>query len=114
MVKNKKQTINNKPVTLAEVSEILGGRKKEGELGFEQQATLDHATKFSKLSKKKASEMLEELMKNDKIKPDFAVKIVDILPKNAVQLRLILTKGRYDLTSSEIEDVLKIVEKYSK
>jgi DNA-directed RNA polymerase subunit F len=109
-----KQTINNKPVTLAEVSEILEDRKKDGELGFEQQATFDYASKFSKLSKKKASEMLEELMKNEKIKPDFAVKIVDILPKNAAQLRLILAKGRYDLTSSEIEDVLKIVGKYSK
>jgi len=109
-----KQTIANKPTTLAEVAEILEDRKKEGELGFEQQATAEYSKKFAKVSKKKALEMLEDLQKIEKIKPDVAVKIVDILPKNVEQLRLILSKGRYDLTSSEIEEVLKIVGKYRK
>jgi len=107
-----KSVISNRPATLTEVAEVLEKRKGEGELGFEQQTTLAYAQKYAKLSKKKAAELIEELQKMDKIKPAVAVKIADILPKNADQLRLIFANERYSLTSAEIEEVLKIVKKY--
>jgi DNA-directed RNA polymerase subunit F len=106
--------ISTKPATLAEVAEVLEKRAQEGELGFEQQATLAYAKKYAKLSRKKAEEMMEELMKNDKIKANVAAKIVDIFPKNSDQVRLLFANERYSLSSDEIEEVLNIVKKYSK
>jgi DNA-directed RNA polymerase subunit F len=110
-----KEILSNKPATLAEVKEVLEERKKEGELGFEQQTTLAYVTKYAKLSKKKAAELMEELQNlNSKIKPAVAAKIADTLPKNSDQLRLIFANERYSLSAEEIKEVLKIVEKYSK
>ena len=114
MIMIDKAVQSNRPATLAEVAEILEKRKEEGELGFEQQTTLAYAKKYAKLSKKKAAEMMEELQKKGKIKPAVAAKIADILPKNSDQIRLIFANERYSLSSAEIEEVLKIVEKYRK
>ena len=109
-----KESVSNRPATLAEVKEVLEERKKEGELGFEQQTTLAYVTKYAKLSKKKAAELMEELQKIGKVKPTVAAKIADILPKNSDQIRLIFANERYSLSAEEIKEVLKIVEKYSK
>lgn len=114
MIMIEKHVTSSRPATLAEVKEVLEDRKKEGELGFEQQTTLAYATKYAKLSKKKATELMEELQKSNKVKPAVAAKIADILPKNSDQVRLIFANERYSLSAEEIKDVLKIVEKYSK
>ncbi|MEM4389326.1 MAG: RNA polymerase Rpb4 family protein [Candidatus Micrarchaeia archaeon] len=98
--------------TLAEVAEILTQRKSEGELGFEQAATLEHAQKFAKLSAEKAAKLVAELGSIEKISPDAAAKIADLLPTNATELTLILAKERYTLSEKEIEEVLSIVQKY--
>jgi DNA-directed RNA polymerase subunit F len=108
-----KEVVSSRPATLAEVADVLEKRQKEGELGFEQQTTLGYAKKYAKLSKKKAAELMEELQKLDKVKPAVAAKIADILPKNSDQIRLIFANERYSLSSAEIEEVLKIVKKYS-
>jgi len=109
-----KAVLFNRPAVLAEVAEVLEKRKEEGELGFEQQTTLAYAQKYAKLSKKKAAELIEELQKMEKVKPAVAAKIIDILPKNSDQVRMIFANERYSLSSAEIEEVLKIVKKYSK
>ncbi|MBI4399512.1 hypothetical protein HY570_02075 [Candidatus Micrarchaeota archaeon] len=108
-----KETVNSKPATLADVKAILEKRKADGELGFEQQATMDYAEKFAKLSIESAGALGQELSKVEKIKPDAVAKIVDMLPKNASQLNLILSKERYTLTKEETTEVLNIVAKYA-
>jgi DNA-directed RNA polymerase subunit F len=104
-----KRVEESRAVPLAEVSDILETRKTSGEVGFEQQACLDYANKFKKISKTKAAKLTAELMKNEKIKEATAVKIVDILPRYDSQLAAILQKDRCDLSKAEIETVLKEV-----
>ncbi|MEM3030776.1 MAG: RNA polymerase Rpb4 family protein [Candidatus Micrarchaeia archaeon] len=98
--------------TLAEVAEILAQRKGEGELGFEQAATLEHAQKFARLPADKAAKLVAELGRIERVSPDAAAKIADLLPKNAVELALVFAKERYALGEKEIEEVLSIVQKY--
>jgi DNA-directed RNA polymerase subunit F len=100
--------------TLGEVKEILEKRAGEGDLGFEQQMTLDYAKKFAKLSKEKANGLVEDLKKIEKLNDDAAVKIADILPTDDAQVRIILAKERYSLSQEEIGEVLKLVGKYAK
>lgn len=108
-----KETRNSKPATLAQVKEILGKRKQEGELGFEQQATMEYSEKFAKLTTESADALVQELSTMEKLKPDAVAKIADLLPKSASQLNIILSKERYTLTKEETTEVLSIVAKYT-
>ncbi|MEM4554400.1 MAG: hypothetical protein QXT25_00940 [Candidatus Anstonellaceae archaeon] len=102
-----------KPVTLAEVQKILEKRQGTGgEFGFEQQTTLEYARRFAHLKLSDAQEMLGELSEMG-LKPEAAVKIVDILP-NKQQLMLILAKDKTELPEKKIDSVLELVEKYKK
>ncbi len=107
-----KETLKSRTAMLGEVADILEARKNDGELGFEQQVTLDHAKKFTRLGKEKREEMLKELLGFEKIKEEAAVKIVDLMPANADQLRLIFSKERYSFDEKETGEVLDVVKKY--
>ncbi|MBI5051401.1 hypothetical protein HZC08_01450 [Candidatus Micrarchaeota archaeon] len=100
---------SSKAVTLSEVREILKQRESEGELGYEQKQTLDYAEKFSKSSKKDADSKVEEIMKNEKVLLETAVKIVDISPKKIETLKAILVKDKLELDEEEINSILKII-----
>ena len=107
-----KELVSTRPATISEVAEIMEKRAEDGELGFEQQATSDYAKEFKRLPVKKAGKLVEELVKNEKIKDDTAVKIADLMPKNTVELNLIIAKERFKLEEKEIQEVLKIVDAY--
>ncbi|MEW6329498.1 MAG: RNA polymerase Rpb4 family protein [Candidatus Micrarchaeota archaeon] len=107
-----KETLKSRAAALGEVGDILEARRADGELGFEQQVTLDHAKKFTRLGKEKREELLKELLGFEKVKEEAAVKIVDLMPANADQLRLIFSKERYSLDEGEAEEVLDVVKKY--
>lgn len=106
-----KEIVAERHVTLAEVSEILEKRAGEGELEFEQQAAREHAKEFAKASKKDAEKIVAELKQFGNIKPEIAVKIADLLPASADDLKLLFGKERYSLSQEEVESVLKIVAK---
>lgn len=101
-----------RPVTVAEVHDIMAGEKEKRELGFEQQATLDYAKKVKKLSAKDAGELAGKLQKVEKIAPEIAVKIADLLPATKEHLGIIVSKERYTLNEKEVKDVLELVAKY--
>ena len=103
-----------RPVTLAEVEKILEQRQgTSGEFGFEQQTTLDYAKRFAHLKLSDANDMQEELVALE-LKPETAVKITDLLPKNKSQLMLILSKDRAELPDKKISEIEEIIAKYSK
>ncbi len=98
--------IGQKPVTLAEVRDILKERQDEKALAYEQEITYDYARKHSKLSKTKADKLLEELSSIE-LADELKIKIVDLAPVSVEKLRLLLPKS-----SKLSEDDLKgIVEK---
>ncbi|MEM3060449.1 MAG: RNA polymerase Rpb4 family protein [Candidatus Anstonellales archaeon] len=100
------------PLCLAEVKEILDSRKKDGEFGFEQKASYDYCEKFCHLSLEDAKGLLEELGKVEKLNEEARIKIVDILPEYASQIRLICQKAKVELSENEVEKILNIVKKY--
>ncbi|OIO21353.1 DNA-directed RNA polymerase subunit F [Candidatus Micrarchaeota archaeon CG11_big_fil_rev_8_21_14_0_20_47_5] len=107
-----KNVLSKKPLCLAEVGEILEERKKDGELGFEQKASLDYCAKFSKLSFEDAKGVVEDLEKFAAIDEETRIKIVDVLPVHASQVRALLQKSKIALSEGEILEVLKIAKKY--
>jgi len=103
---------DKKMVTLAEVKDILSERQNNGELTAEQKLALDHAQKFSRVDSKKAKKLVKELTELGFVSEVNAVKIADILPSTADDVRLVFSKERASVEKKDIEKVLSVVEKY--
>ncbi len=108
-----KRVIKEKPVPLAEVLSILEKTKKEGELEYWQRLTYDYAQKFAKPKANKAKELIEELLKVEKIREHQAVAIVDLMPETKEDMELIFSKERTKLEDDEVKKILEIVKKYN-
>lgn len=109
-----KGTSGEKPVTLAEVLELLEAQqKKKGELGYTQRLALDHAQKFAKLEAEKARELVKELVALG-LREHQAVMVADHVPKTKADLHLILAKERVRLGEEDFPKVLEVVNKYCK
>ena len=103
---------DKKIATLAEVKEILLERQEEQELTAEQKLALEHCQKFSRLEAKKVKKLLKELGELGFVTEANAVKIVDIMPTHADDVRVIFAKERANLEKKDIEKILSVVEKY--
>lgn len=113
-----KQVIKEEMLTLAEVKMMLEQVKKEREneskeLGYELRKAIAHAETFSKLDAEKSRELMNELLKLEKMKPEIAVRIADILPMSNDEIRSIYAKERYTLSENELKEILDLVAKYS-
>ncbi len=113
-----KQIISEEIVTLGEVRELLEEVKKEREneskeLGYELRKAISHAEIFSRLDAKKSRELMDELLKLEKMKPEIAVRIADILPMSNDEVRSIYAKERYTLSEPELKQILELVAKYT-
>lgn len=103
---------DKKMVSLAEVKDILMERQAEGELTAEQKLALEHATKFARLDSKKAKKLIKELLELGFVSEVNAVKIADLLPTHADDVRLIFSKERASVEKKDIEKILSVIQKY--
>jgi DNA-directed RNA polymerase subunit F len=99
-------------ITNAEAKEILKERKKEIELGYEQKNALEYLKKYDKLTPKKARELVEKLREVKKLRERQIIAIVNILPKDRDDLRLILEKDYNLLTDEEKDFIIENVKKF--
>ncbi len=106
-------------LTYAEVKNILskvkkGRSKDEGELPYGMRRVIEHVETFAKIDAKSARKLVGELSKLDKVRPDIAVRIADIMPQSNDEVRSIYAKERFTLNNKELEEILDIVGKYIK
>lgn len=98
---------SSKAISVSEAKDILSERKKDSELGYEQEQALDNSVLFSKYDSDKVRKIMEVLGENQKINKELAVKIIDIRPDNPATLKAILVKDRIELSEEEVEKILK-------
>jgi len=106
------EIIREKLIRNAEAKEILKGRKKEIELGYEQKNAMDYLKKYDKLNVKKMKELLKSLSEVKKLRERQVIAMVNILPKDKDDLRLILDKDYNLLTEEEKNIILDNVKKF--
>ncbi len=103
----------SKPVSLAEVKNILKKVSKEREeLIYEQRIALEHAQLFAKLSVKQTKDMIKELSALDFIDESQAYKVADLLPVTEDDVRAFFAKERFTPTQEQINKIVTIVGKY--
>lgn len=102
-------------ISMAEAKEILSKIVEErGELaGYEQKITLDFLKACVPLSGEDARKMKDEL-KNaiPELKDHQIAMIINILPMNDEDVKIIFAKERLELSEDMIKKILEIVDKY--
>ncbi len=106
------EILKEKLITNTEAFEILKERGKEIELGYEQKNALDHLKKYTKISEKNASELTEKLKEINKLTERQIISIINMLPKDKDELRVVLDKDYKNLTEEEKTLILEKVNKF--
>ncbi len=109
-----KKSLTSEPISLAEAKEMIEVRKKEGELSYEQNLTLDYTKKFTKISADDARALMNELLQVEKLTKAQAVEIIDLFPKNLDEMKLIFTKEHFTMSDEDLQKILGIIDKYRK
>ena len=109
------ELIEEKPVTLAKVKEMLSKKKKDKdkELNYEQDIALKYARKFSKTSPKETDKIKGELSAIESLTPELVVKITDLLPTKKEMLEMAVPKEA-SVPEEDLTKVLEITKKYAK
>lgn len=105
-----KNVIKTEAISAVEVKEILEKFSEENELNYEQNITLNHVARFKHYSPEDCEKIIEELEKI--VKHNIAVRIVDLIPKDLSDLRLIFAKESFPIKKEEMEEILKILDEY--
>jgi len=104
------EVLEEKYIPLAKVKEII--EKSKLDL-HEVNLALEHATQFSKIKSSEAEKLIEELKGSGvKLKEKAIVKIVDLLPRDVEELRVLLEGINPKISEEEETKILEILKKY--
>jgi len=101
---------DEKVVSWIEAKKILSEKEKNRELVYEQKNALEHLRKFCKIPEKKYEKIIEELRAMDKLKERHIVSIINFMPENQNDLRVLFANERLVLTEDDKKKILKIVK----
>ena len=105
--------VEEKHVSLAEIRDLLEKEKAaRPALSMEQQYALQHATLFTRVTPDQVEKLVKELMGVPMMSEFNAVKIADLLPTHADDVRAIFAKERFALSKEDMDRVLEIVRQY--
>ncbi len=110
-----KNVINEDLLTISEAKELLDRIKEERanegaeELGYELKKAIRHVDTLSNSDAGKSRALVTDLMELEKMKPEIAIRIADILPKTRDELRSIYAKERFILTTDDLDQMLDLV-----
>lgn len=105
---------SEKFITAYEAKKILKKRSKEGELNYEQKNSLDYLNKYNKLPEKEIESLIGELSKIEKLQDKHIVGIVEMMPHDLDDLRLLFANERIVLEDDEKKKIIDAVKKFGK
>lgn len=106
------EVLGEEYVPVAKAKKILEESKVET---HEVNIALEHATKFSKLKLSEVEKLMQELKNLDlKLNEKVIVKLVDILPYDKEDVKLILSSYKLSLKDEDVEKILGVINKFRK
>jgi DNA-directed RNA polymerase subunit F len=107
-----KEIIESEPIPSAKVKQIIEEFGEENELNYEQNLTLNHLARFKKYSVEDSEEIYQRLQDEFGLRPKVAAHIVDLVPQDLADMRLIFAKEPSKTTKEEMEAILEMLEQY--
>ena len=108
----KQEILEQEPVTMAEVKNILDKQAKKEELDIRANKTLEYTKRVVKISKTKALEQKKNLegLGMTKLKKELIVKIIDIQPETIEELKIVLSNSAKLFKEEELKKILKALQ----
>ena len=107
-----KEIIESEPITGSQVKKILEDFADENELNYEQNLTLNHLSRFKRYTAEDAEEIFEKLQDEFGLRAKVAAHIVDLVPQDLADMRLIFAKEPGNTTKEDMEKILEMLEQY--
>ena len=107
-----KNVIESEPIPGVKVKEVLEEFSEDNELNYEQNITLNHLARFKRYSVEDSEEIFEKLVNDFNLRPKVAVHIVDLVPQDLADLRLIFAKEPSKVDNEEMKKILELLEQY--
>jgi DNA-directed RNA polymerase subunit F len=109
-----KAVLSEERITLPELRAMLaqveGGRRDQGqEMSYELRRSIEHVNHLAKTTPEKSRALVDALLKFEKMKPDIAYRIANIMPRTRDELRAIYAKERFTLTGEELDAIIDLV-----
>lgn len=108
-----KKIIESEPIQSVKVKEALEEFSQENELNYEQNITLNHLSRFKRYSVEDSEKIISELEDKIGLRHKVAVRIVDLIPQDLSDLRLIFAKEVTHIEKEQMEDILEILDQYT-
>ena len=100
-------------VSWHDAKKILEKKAKERELGYEQKNALEHLRKFSRAPQKSAEGLVAELDKIERLKDRHKVAIVNMLPRDDEELRLLFANEIVTVSDEDKKKIISLVKKFA-
>jgi DNA-directed RNA polymerase subunit F len=107
--------VSEEPICEFELrKELEKTKKREGELNFRANRTLEHLNEVCKLSAKKGEELKKSLIDLNipRMKDEVICKIVDLLPQDEEELKNILQTYNLTVSKNNVKSILKAVSEH--
>ncbi|MCF7871787.1 hypothetical protein K9L97_02025 [Candidatus Woesearchaeota archaeon] len=112
---SKAQIIEKTPITILETKkELETAHKRDGELNYRGNKTLEYTNQFSTLSKKKHDELKKNLenLNIPRFKPEHIIKVLDFLPKSVPELDVLLQGYTLTVTKENKSKIIDAVKEF--
>ena len=107
-----KNIIKKEEITGVEVKETLEEFSQDYELNYEQNVTLNHLARFPRFSLEDSQKIIDELENKIGLRHKVAVHIVDLIPQDLSDLRLIFAKERGNFETDTLQSILDLLDQY--
>ncbi|MBI4009583.1 MAG: DNA-directed RNA polymerase subunit F [Candidatus Aenigmarchaeota archaeon] len=104
------EIVSEQIVTDSEAKELLE-KNADGELKYEQKNAIEILRKFIAVPTDKIKALMEDLNKIEKLRDRHIISIVNFLPEDKEDLRVILHKEYATFTEDELNLILETVKK---
>ncbi len=102
--------VSVKNLTISEVKKILEEEEAKRDLSTLENLTLDYSRKLDKVGDaEKARSIVERLMEKFNLPEEYAVQLVNIMPRVPGEVRLILSPLNRVFSSEELEEIIGIL-----
>ncbi len=110
----KEKIINETPILMGEVKEVLSELKKKEELNFRAQKTLDYLEQVVKLDNKKQQELKKKLedLNVSRLRDVQIIKIINVMPKTEDELKVVLEGYNITLTKEQLQKIVSVIQEY--
>ncbi len=111
----KTNIVSETPMSMAELKDRLESvRKRDKELNFRAQKTMEYLEQFVKLNAEKAAELKAKIEKLEisRLKEQQVQKIIDILPSSVNDVKLVLQGYAVSVTNENIKKIADTVKEF--